>query len=61
MVCPLRKRIPGGWYHVFGRGLGRRRIFRDDSDRRHFLDLLEGLRNAMGTGPAGLPLASKQP
>ena len=36
--------IPDGWYHVYGRGWERRAIFRDDGDRRRFLDLLGGLR-----------------
>ncbi len=32
--------MPGGWYHVFGRGLERRDIFSENADRKHFLDLL---------------------
>jgi putative transposase len=43
MVRPLRKLVPDGWYHVFGRGWDRRHIFSDDHDRHHFLELLEGL------------------
>ena len=43
MVRPLRKLVSDGWYHVFGRGWERRRIFADDHDRRHFLELFEGL------------------
>jgi REP element-mobilizing transposase RayT len=30
-----------GWYHVTARGNERRAIFRDDSDRKHWLALLE--------------------
>ena len=41
MARPLRIEIPGGWYHVTARGNERRAIWRDDSDRRHFLALLE--------------------
>lgn len=29
--------IPGGYYHVIGRGLERRRIFADDADKDNFL------------------------
>jgi putative transposase len=43
MVRPLRKLVPDGWYHVFGRGWDRRQVFTDDHDRLHFLELLEGL------------------
>lgn len=43
MVRPLRQHVEGGWYHVFGRGWERRRIFVDDGDREHFLELLAGL------------------
>jgi REP element-mobilizing transposase RayT len=31
---------PGAWYHVTARGNERRSIYRDDSDRRHFCQLL---------------------
>jgi REP element-mobilizing transposase RayT len=40
MARPLRVERPGGWYHVTARGNERRQIFRDDTDRRHFLKLL---------------------
>ncbi|MBN2505297.1 MAG: transposase, partial [Verrucomicrobia bacterium] len=30
----------GGWYHVTGRGNERRKIYRQDTDREHFLNLL---------------------
>ena len=43
MVRPLRHLVEGGWYHVFGRGWERRRVFGDDRDREHFLELLDGL------------------
>jgi REP element-mobilizing transposase RayT len=43
MARPLRVLIPGGWYHVFGRGWERRPIFSDDRDREHFIELLERL------------------
>ena len=33
----------GGWYHLTARGNERRRIYRNDSDRGHFLELLEEL------------------
>lgn len=40
MARPLRLEWPGGWYHVTGRGVERRAIFRDDRDRRRLLELL---------------------
>jgi len=40
MARPLRIERPGGWYHVTARGNERRAIFRDERDRRHFLELL---------------------
>jgi hypothetical protein len=40
---PLRIAVADGWYRVFGRGLERREIFRDNADRRHLLELLEVL------------------
>ena len=43
MARPLRHLVEDGWYHVFGRGWERRRIFRDERDREHFLELLCGL------------------
>jgi hypothetical protein len=33
----------GGWYQVSARGNERRDIFYQDLDRRHFLELLQGL------------------
>ena len=43
MVRPLRHIVENGWYHVFGRGWEKRRIFKDERDREHFLELLSGL------------------
>jgi len=40
MARPLRIERAGGWYHVTSRGNERKAIFRDDRDRRHFLELL---------------------
>jgi putative transposase len=36
----LRIEAPGCWYHVTVRGNERRAVFRDDTDRRHFQELL---------------------
>ena len=41
MARGLRIERVGGWYHVTARGNERRDIFRDDRDRRHFLELPE--------------------
>lgn len=35
--------MPGGWYHITTRGLGRRRIFGSDRDHEHFIELLAGM------------------
>ena len=40
MARPLRVEIKDGWYHVTARGNERRAVFADDTDRRHFLELL---------------------
>jgi len=40
MARPLRLERPGGRYHVTARGNERKAIYRDDSDRAHFLELL---------------------
>jgi hypothetical protein len=40
MARPLRIEKPGGWYHVSARGKEWKAIYRDDSDRRHFLEIL---------------------
>lgn len=39
MARPLRVERPGAWYHVTGRGVERRPIFRDDRDRKRWLAL----------------------
>ena len=59
MARPVRMLIPDGWHHVFGRGREQRRIFRDDRDREHFLELPAALHDAVrrpekpaGDGPA---------
>ena len=41
MARPLRVDVPGGWYHVTARGNERKAVFRDDEDRRRFLERLE--------------------
>jgi putative transposase len=43
MARPLRIERAGGWYHITARGNERREIFYQDSDRRHFLELLEAM------------------
>ena len=40
MARPLRIEYPGAYYHVTARGNERKAIFRDDSDRKKFLDIL---------------------
>lgn len=40
MSRPLRLEFPGALYHVTSRGHERGPIFRDEADRRHFLNLL---------------------
>ncbi len=41
MARPLRTQDVGALYHVTSRGNARHAIFRDDLDRKLFLDLLE--------------------
>lgn len=41
MARPLRIEFPGAVYHVTSRGNERKAIFRDDQDRKTFLDTLE--------------------
>lgn len=41
MTRPLRLKIPGGLYHIYARGIDRRDIFRENSDREKFLKILE--------------------
>lgn len=40
MARPLRLEFPGALYHLTARGNARENIYHDDTDRRHFLDLL---------------------
>jgi putative transposase len=40
MARPLRVQFKNGWYHVTARGANRQRIYHDQGDRRHFLELL---------------------
>jgi REP element-mobilizing transposase RayT len=40
MARPLRVQYPGALYHVTGRGNERKAIFKDDADRREFLQIL---------------------
>jgi REP element-mobilizing transposase RayT len=40
MARPLRANFKNGWYHVTNRGNNRERVFLDERDRRHFLQLL---------------------
>jgi putative transposase len=40
MARPLRIEFPGAVYHLTARGNERKRIYRDDVDRQHFLALL---------------------
>ena len=48
MARALRIEIEGGRYHVTARGNERRPIFRKDSDRFHFLELLAELPGRFG-------------
>ena len=43
MARPLRIEFPGAVYHVTSRGNERRAVFRDDQDRKMFLDTLKGV------------------
>ena len=42
---PRQARIdaPGALHHIIGRGIERRKIFRDDQDRNSFLPRLENI------------------
>ncbi len=40
MARPLRIEFPGAWYHFTCRGNERNRIFKDDTDRKEFLSIL---------------------
>ena len=41
MARPLRIEFPGAVYHITSRGNERKAIFRDDKDRKMFLDTLK--------------------
>jgi REP-associated tyrosine transposase len=43
MARPLRIEFPGAVYHVTNRGNERKAVFRDDQDRKMFLDTLKGV------------------
>ena len=49
MARPLRIEYPGAWYHVTCRGNERKPVFKDDSDRRHFLEVLGTTSNLYDT------------
>lgn len=48
MVRPLRIEIENGYYHVMARGNRREAIYRSDSDRNYFLELLGGVSERRG-------------
>jgi len=48
MARPLRIERPGGRYHVTDRGNERKRIFHEDADRSHFLELVSELGERFG-------------
>jgi REP element-mobilizing transposase RayT len=48
MARPLRVERRGGRYHASARGNERRNIFRDDTDRFHFLELLSDTPERFG-------------
>ena len=49
MARSLRIEIRGGRYHLSARGNERRRIFWEERDRQHFLELLAELPERFGT------------
>ncbi len=58
MARPLRIQYPGAWYHVTCRGNERISIFRDDTDRRKFINLLEESAEDFGVEVHGFCLMS---
>ena len=40
MARPLRIVFPGAVYHITSRGNNKKKIFKDDQDRRDFLEIL---------------------
>jgi len=45
MARPLRVEFAGAAYHVMARGNEGRAVFRDNDDRRRFLDTLKGVNS----------------
>jgi REP element-mobilizing transposase RayT len=45
MARRARVEYPGAFYHVITRGNQRQRIFRDDRDRKKYLEILSSLKN----------------
>ena len=43
MARPLRIEAAGAWFDLTARGNERKPVFRDDADRRHFLQRLGGM------------------
>lgn len=43
MARPLRIEYPGAVYHITSRGNSKNKIFRDDTDRELFLEVLESV------------------
>lgn len=58
MARPLRIQYPGAWYHVTSRGNERVSIFRDDTDRRKFISILEESAEDYGVEVHGFCLMS---
>jgi putative transposase len=56
MARPLRIERAGAWYHITGRGTERRVIYKDDRDRRRFLDLLAEAVDLFNLGVHGYVL-----
>ena len=48
MARALRIELENAWHHVTARGNERRAIYRDDADRRRFVDLLEATSQRFG-------------
>lgn len=58
MSRPLRINRSGGWYHVTARRNAGERIYWDDNDRRHFLELVAALPERYGVQVHGYVLMS---
>ena len=52
--------VEGGVYHVMARGVERRAIFRDDTDRQNFLRRLEAVADEKGSGGICAARASRK-